>query len=45
MVYDSPTKMSPSSPLVEKHQNLVVPNTPEEVLVAKAKKKTLKNAL
>ena len=43
-VYDSPTKMSPSSPPVEEHRNLVVPDTLEEVLATRAKK-TLKNAL
>ena len=37
-VYDSPTKMTPSSPSVEEDPNLVVPDTPEEVLVARAKK-------
>ena len=37
-VYDSPTKMTPSSSFVEEDPNLVVPDTPEEVLVARAKK-------
>ena len=37
-VYDSPTKMTPSSLFVEEDPNLVVPDTPEEVLVARAKK-------
>ena len=37
-VYDSPTKMTPLSPSAEEDPNLVVPDTPEEVLVCKAKK-------
>ena len=36
-VYYSPTKMSPSNPPFEEHQNLEVPDTSEEVLVARAK--------
>ena len=45
LVYDSSIKMTPSSPPVEKHQNLVVPAILEEELAARAKKKTLKNVV
>ena len=43
LVYDSPTKMTPSSPPVEEHQNLVVLDTPEEVLVAREEKNPKKS--
>ena len=43
-LYDSPTKMSPSSLPVEDQQNLVFPYTPEEVLASRVKK-TLKTLL